>query len=161
MASIRGSQKRKERVSLPEDAFRPGAAIETMQAVVGVVTGCELIGGRLGGLREVEPDRFCSAVNRTEDWNGFIDGTGILHFQFQFIKNIHENLLRIASTTKIARTAQDDKSEVRDMSEEQKKKVEGVLHEMKHMNAQQIEVMIAYMQGVAAAAKLMGERKEQ
>ena len=29
------------------------------------------------------------------------------------------------------------------MSEEQKKKVEGVLHEMKHMNAQQIEVMIA------------------
>ena len=161
MASIRGSQKRKERVSLPEDAFRPGAAIETMQAVVGVVTGCELIGGRLGGLREVEPDRFCSAVNRTEDWNGFIDGTGILHFQFQFIKNIHENLLRIASTTKIARAARDDKSEVRNMSEEQKKKVEGVLHEMKHMNAQQIEVMIAYMQGVAAAAKLMGERKEQ
>ena len=161
MASIRGSQKRKERVSLPEDAFRPGAAIETMQAVVGVVTGCELIGGRLGGLREVEPDRFCSAVNRTEDWNGFIDGTGILHFQFQFIKNIHENLLRIASTTKIARAARDDKSEVRVMSEEQKKKVEGVLHEMKHMNAQQIEVMIAYMQGVAAAAKLMGERKEQ
>ncbi len=161
MASIRGSQKRKERVSLPEDAFRPGAAIETMQAVVGVVTGCELIGGRLGGLREVEPDRFCSAVNRTEDWNGFIDGTGILHFQFQFIKNIHENLLRIASTTKIARAARDDKSEVRDMSEEQKKKVEGVLHEMKHMNAQQIEVMIAYMQGVAAAAKLMCERKEQ
>ena len=47
------------------------------------------------------------------------------------------------------------------MSEEQKKKVEGVLHEMKHMNAQQIEVMIAHMQGVAAAAKLMGERKEQ
>ena len=47
------------------------------------------------------------------------------------------------------------------MSEEQKKKVEGVLHEMKHMNAQQIEVMIAYMQGVAAAAELMGERKEQ
>ena len=161
MASIRGSQKRKERVSLPEDAFRPGAAIETMQAVVGVVTGCELIGGRLGGLREVEPDRFCSAVNRTEDWNGFIDGTGILHFQFQFIKNIHENLLRIASTTKIARAARDDKSEVRDMSEEQKKKVEGVLHEMKHMNAQQIEVMIAYMQGVAAAAKLMGAGKEQ
>ena len=161
MASIRGSKKRKERVSLPEDAFRPGAAIETMQAVVGVVTGCELIGGRLGGLREVEPDSFCSAVNRTEDWNGFIDGTGILHFQFQFIKNIHENLLRIASTTKIARAARDDKSEVRDMSEEQKKKVEGVLHEMKHMNAQQIEVMIAYMQGVAAAAKLMGERKEQ
>ena len=161
MASIRGSQKRKERVSLPEDVFRPGAAIETMQAVVGVVTDCELIGGRLGGLREVEPDRFCSAVNRTEDWNGFIDGTGILHFQFQFIKNIHENLLRIASTTKIARAARDDKSEVRDMSEEQKKKVEGVLHEMKHMNAQQIEVMIAYMQGVAAAAKLMCERKEQ
>ena len=161
MASIRGSQKRKERVSLPEDAFRPGAAIETMKTVVGVVTGCELIGGRLGGLREVEPDRFCSAVNRTEDWNGFIDGTGILHFQFQFIKNIHENLLRIASTTKIARAARDDKSEVRNMSEEQKKKVEGVLHEMKHMNAQQIEVMIAYMQGVAAAAKLMCERKEQ
>ena len=107
--TIRGSQKRKERVSLPEDAFRPGAAIETMQAVVGVVTGCELIGGRLGGLREVEPDRFCSAVNRTEDWNGFIDGTGILHFQFQFIKNIHENLLRIASTTKIARAARDCK----------------------------------------------------
>lgn len=51
--------------------------------------------------------------------------------------------------------------EVRVMSEEQKKKVEGVLHEMKHMNAQQIEVMIAYMQGVAAAAKLMCERKEQ
>ena len=47
------------------------------------------------------------------------------------------------------------------MSEEQKKKVEGVLHEMKHMNAQQIEVMIADMQGVAAAAKLMCERKEQ
>ena len=66
-------------------------------------------------MREVEPDRFCSAVNRTEDWNGFIDGTGILHFQFQFIKNIHENLLRIASTTKIARAAQDDKSEVKSM----------------------------------------------
>ena len=111
-------------------------------------------------MREVEPDRFCSAVNRTEDWNGFIDGTGILHFQFQFIKNIHENLLRIASTTKIAWAARDDKSEVRDMSEEQKKKVEGVLHEMKHMNAQQIEVMIAYMQGVATAAKLMSEKKE-
>ena len=47
------------------------------------------------------------------------------------------------------------------MSEEQKKKVEGVLHEMKHMNAQQIEVMIAYMQGVATAAKRRGERKEQ
>ena len=47
------------------------------------------------------------------------------------------------------------------MSEEQKKKVEGVLHEMKHMNAQQIEVMIAYMQGVAEAAKMMCERKEQ
>ena len=46
------------------------------------------------------------------------------------------------------------------MSEEQKKKVEGVLHEMKHINAQQIEVMIAYMQGVAAAAKLMGAEKE-
>ena len=66
-------------------------------------------------MREVEPDRFCSAVHRTEDWNGFIDGTGILHFQFQFIKNIHENLLRIASTTKIARAAQDDKSEVKSM----------------------------------------------
>lgn len=47
------------------------------------------------------------------------------------------------------------------MSEEQKKQVEGVLREMKHMNPQQIEVMIAYMQGVAAAAKLMCERKEQ
>ena len=62
---------------------------------------------------------------------------------------------------RIARAARDDKSEVRDMSEEQKKKVEGVLHEMKHMNAQQIEVMIAYMQGVAAAAKLMGAGKEE
>ena len=111
-------------------------------------------------MREVEPDRFCPAVNGTVNRNWLIDGTGILHFQFQFIKNIHENLLRIASTTKIARAARDDKSEVRDMSEEQKKKVEGVLHEMKHMNAQQIEVMIAYMQGVAAAAKLMCERKE-
>ena len=44
------------------------------------------------------------------------------------------------------------------MSEEQKKQVEGVLHEMKHMNQQQIEVMIAYMQGVATAAKLMSEK---
>ena len=111
-------------------------------------------------MREVEPDRFCSAVNRTEDWNGFIDGTRILHFQFRFIKNIHENLLRIASTTKIARAARDDKSEVRDMSEEQKKKVAGVLREMKRMNAQQIEVMIAYMQGVATAAKLMNAKQE-
>lgn len=51
-------------------------------------------------------------------------------------------------------------SEVRTMSEEQKKQVEGVLHEMKHMNQQQIEVMIAYMQGVATAAKLMSEKKE-
>ena len=51
-------------------------------------------------------------------------------------------------------------SEVRTMSEEQKKKVEGVLREMKHMNPQQIEVMIAYMQGVATAAKLMSEKKE-
>ena len=57
--------------------------------------------------------------------------------------------------------ATDCKSEVRDMSEEQKKQVEGVLHEMKHMNSQQIEVMIAYMQGVATAAKLMGAEKEQ
>ena len=32
------------------------------------------------------------------------------------------------------------------MSEEQKK-IDGVLHEMKHMTPQQIEVMIAYMQG--------------
>ena len=45
------------------------------------------------------------------------------------------------------------------MSEEQKKQVEGVLHEMKHMN-QQIEVMIDYMQVVATAAKLMSEKKE-
>lgn len=52
-------------------------------------------------------------------------------------------------------------SEVRTMSEEQKKQVEGVLREMKHMNQQQIEVMIAYMQGVATAAKLMSEKKEQ
>ena len=51
-------------------------------------------------------------------------------------------------------------SEVRIMSEEQKKQVEGVLREMKHMNPQQIEVMIAYMQGVATAAKLMSEKKE-
>lgn len=51
-------------------------------------------------------------------------------------------------------------SEVRTMSDEQKKQVEGVLHEMKHMNQQQIEVMIAYMQGVATAAKLMSEKKE-
>ena len=112
-------------------------------------------------MGEVKVDRFCPAVNRAVDRNWLIDGAGILHFQIQFIKNIHENLLRIASTTKIARAARDDKSEVRDMSEEQKKKVEGVLHEMKHMNAQQIEVMIAYMQGVAAAAKLMGAGKEQ
>ena len=46
------------------------------------------------------------------------------------------------------------------MSEEQKKQVEGVLREMKHMNPQQIEVMIAYMQGVATAAKLMSEKKK-
>lgn len=46
------------------------------------------------------------------------------------------------------------------MSEEQKKQVEGVLHEMKHMNPQQIEIVIAYMQGVAAAAKLTKEKKE-
>ena len=51
-------------------------------------------------------------------------------------------------------------SEVRTMSEEQKKQVEGVLREMKHMNPQQIEVMIAYMQGVATAAKRMSEKKE-
>lgn len=51
-------------------------------------------------------------------------------------------------------------SEVRTMSEEQKKQVEGVLREMKHMNPQQIEIMIAYMQGVATAAKLMSEKKE-
>ena len=46
------------------------------------------------------------------------------------------------------------------MSEEQKKQVEGVLHEMKHMNPQQIEIVIAYMQGVVAAAKLTKEKKE-
>ena len=47
------------------------------------------------------------------------------------------------------------------MSEEQKKKIDGVLHEMKHMNPQQIEVMITYMQGMATAAKRMqAERKE-
>ena len=40
-------------------------------------------------------------------------------------------------------------------------KIDGVLHEMKHMNPQQIEVMITYMQGMATAAKLMqAERKE-
>lgn len=33
------------------------------------------------------------------------------------------------------------------MSEEQKKQVEGVLHEMKHMNPQQIEVVIALYAG--------------
>ena len=66
-------------------------------------------------MREVEPDRFCPAVNGTVNRNWLIDGTGILHFQFQFIKNIHENLLRIASTTKIARAARDDKSEVKSM----------------------------------------------
>ena len=39
--------------------------------------------------------------------------------------------------------------------------IDGVLHEMKHMNPQQIEVMITYMQGMATAAKLMqAERKE-
>lgn len=48
-----------------------------------------------------------------------------------------------------------------EMSEEQKKKIDGVLHEMKHMNPQQIEIMITYMQGMATAAKLMqAERKE-
>ena len=48
-----------------------------------------------------------------------------------------------------------------EMSEEQKKKIEGVLHEMKHMNPQQIEVMITYIQRMATAAKLMqAERKE-
>ena len=46
------------------------------------------------------------------------------------------------------------------MSEEQKKQVEGVLHEMKHMNQQQIEVMIAYIQGAASSAKLLSEKKE-
>ena len=53
------------------------------------------------------------------------------------------------------------KEEGEEMSEEQKKKIDGVLHEMKHMNPQQIEVMITYMQGMATAAKLMqAERKE-
>ena len=46
------------------------------------------------------------------------------------------------------------------MSEEQKKQVAGVLREMKRMNAQQIEVMIADMQGVATAAKLMNAKQE-
>ena len=48
-----------------------------------------------------------------------------------------------------------------EMSEEQKKKIEGVLHEMKHMNPQQIEVMITYMQGMATAAKLMQEERKE
>ena len=53
------------------------------------------------------------------------------------------------------------KEEGEEMSEEQKKKIDGVLHEMKHMNPQQIEVMITYMQGMATAAKLMqAGRKE-
>lgn len=53
------------------------------------------------------------------------------------------------------------KEEGEEMSEEQKKKIDGVLHEMQHMNPQQIEVMITYMQGMATAAKLMqAERKE-
>ena len=73
---------------------------------------------------------------------------------------VHDGATPSIAETSIARAARDDKSEVRDMSEEQKKKVEGVLHEMKHMNAQQIEVMIAYMQGVAAAAKLMRAKQE-
>ena len=47
------------------------------------------------------------------------------------------------------------------MSEEQKKQVEGVLREMKHMNPQQIEVMITYMQGMATAAKLMQAEREE
>ena len=48
-----------------------------------------------------------------------------------------------------------------EMSEEQKKKIDGVLHEMKHMNPQQIEVMITYMQGMATAAKLMQEERKE
>ena len=46
------------------------------------------------------------------------------------------------------------------MSEEQKKKIDGVLQEMKHMTPQQIEVMITYMQGMATAAKLMQAERQ-
>ena len=53
------------------------------------------------------------------------------------------------------------KEEGEEMSEEQKKKIDGVLHEMKHMNPQQIEVMITYMQGMATAAKLMQEERKE
>ncbi len=159
MASVRGSQKRQAWVSLPEDAFRPGAAIETLQTVVGVVTDCELIGGRLGALREVEPDRFCPAVNGTVNRNWLIDGTGILHFQFQFIKNIHENLLRIASATRIARAARDDKSEVRDMSEEQKELAGKISAEMNKLSPELREKALIFMQGMVAVAN--GQKKEQ
>ena len=159
MASVRGSQKRQARVSLPEDAFRPGAAIKTLRTVVRVVADCELIGGRLGALREVEPDRFCSAVNRTEDRNGFINGTGILHFQFQFIKNIHENFLRIASAIRIAWAARDGKSEVRDMSEEQKELAGKISAEMNKLSPELREKALIFMQGMAAVAN--GQKKEQ
>lgn len=68
--------------------------------------------------------------------------------------------VHLLSKRSVSRTETDCNSEVRTMSEEQKKQVEGVLHEMKHMNPQQIEIVIAYMQGVTAAAKLTKEKKE-
>ncbi len=111
-------------------------------------------------LREDKKDGFFTLVFVAIDRYGLVDGAGILHFQIQFIKNIHENLPRIASQIQDSRCG-GGRQGGENMSEEQKKKIDGVLHEMKHMNPQQIEVMITYMQGMATAAKLMqAERKE-
>ena len=48
-------------------------------------------------LREDKKDGFFTLVFVAIDRYGLVDGAGILHFQIQFIKNIHENLPRIAS----------------------------------------------------------------
>nr|DAP60147.1 MAG TPA: hypothetical protein [Caudoviricetes sp.] len=48
-------------------------------------------------LREDKKDGFFTLVLVAIDRYGLVDGAGILHFQIQFIKNIHKNLLRIAS----------------------------------------------------------------
>lgn len=62
-----------------------------------LLAGVEHIAEGLRMLREDKKDGFFTLVFVAIDRYGLVDGAGILHFQIQVIKNIHKNLLRIAS----------------------------------------------------------------